>query len=100
MKITDDAGKIQHDRNNMNFHVMVDGGLLSNYPVHIFDSTKYIYPDSSINMYQQNKFTLGLLLDKPEQFHYKQPGNYPLPIHTINGYLIAVYLHAIAAIDL
>ena len=79
---------------------MVDGEVLSNYPVHIFNSTKYIYPDLSINMYQQNKFTLGLLLDKPEQFHYKQPGNYPLPIHTINGYLIAVYLHAIAAIDL
>ena len=67
----------------MNFHVMVDSGLLSNYPIHIFDSTKYIHPDSLINMYQQNKFTLGLLLDKPEQFHYKQPGNYPLPIHTL-----------------
>ena len=95
-----EAGNIQHDRNNMNFHVMVDGEVLSNYPVHIFDSTKYIYPDLSINMYQQNKFTLGLLLDKPEQFHYKQPGNYPLPIHTINGYVTAVYLHAIVAIDL
>ena len=89
--IIDDAGKIQHDKNNMNFHVMVDGGLLSNYPIHIFDSTKYINPDSSINIFQQNKFTLGLLLDKPEQFHYKQPGNYPLPIHTLNGYVTAVY---------
>lgn len=89
--IIDEAGAVQHDRNNMNFHLMVDGGLLSNYPIHIFDSTKYINPDSSGNMYQQNKSTLGLLLDKPEQLDYKQQGNYPLPIHTLTGYVSAVY---------
>ena len=89
--IIDEAGAIQHDRNNTNFHLMVDGGLLSNYPVHIFDSTKFLYPDSSVNMYQQNIFTLGLLLDKPEQFSYKQPGNYPLSVRTLNDYITAVY---------
>ena len=79
MKMIDEAGNIQHDRNNMNFHVMVDGEVLSNYPAHIFDSAKYIYPDSSINMYQQNKFTLGLLLDKPEQSSTNSRAIIPYP---------------------
>ena len=100
MTMIDEAGNIQHGRNNKNFHVMVDGEVLSNYPVHIFDSAKYIYPDSSTNMYQQNKFSLGLLLVKPEQFHYKQTGSYPLPIHTLNGYVTAVSLRRIFAIIL
>jgi NTE family protein len=89
--IIDDAGKIQKATRNTTFHVMVDGGLLSNYPIQIFDSSKYINSDCSSNAYQKNESTLGLLLDKPEQLEYKQPGNYPLPIHTLTDYLGAVY---------
>ncbi len=90
--VIDHAGTVQKLRSNSNYHLMVDGGLVANYPVHIFDSSKYITTDpNAINHYQQNKFTLGLLLDKPEQLQYKQGETYPLPIHSITEYLKAVY---------
>ncbi len=89
--IIDDAGTIQHDKNNLRFHLMVDGGLLANYPLHLFDSTKYIYPNSPGNTYQQNKETLGLLLDKPEQLEYTLAGNFPLQVRSLNDYISAVY---------
>lgn len=88
----DDNGKIQKDRNK-NHHLMVDGGLLANYPIHIFDSTKYINGDVSNNVFRENQATLGLLLDKPEQLEYDQKnlGNYPLTIRTLREYGKAVY---------
>lgn len=89
--LIDDEGKVQTNKANGNYHLMVDGGLLSNYPIQLFDSTKYISGDTINNVYQLNKFTLGLLLDKPEQLEYTQRGNYPLPIHSLNDYVGAVY---------
>ena len=88
--IIDDAGAVQKEK-TVNSHLMVDGGLISNYPIQMFDSSRYIYPDSSMTNYPwQNKATLGLLLDKPEQAEYNQ-GIYPLAIHTLRDYLMAVY---------
>ena len=89
--IIDDAGTIQKDRKDANFHLMVDGGLLSNYPLQVFDSVKYVYNDTTPNVHRRNPYTLGLLLDKPEQLEFKQQGNYPLPINTLTGYVSAVY---------
>lgn len=89
--IIDDAGAIQKDKENTNFHLMVDGGLLSNYPLQVFDSSKYINNNTTKNVYQRNQFTLGLLLDKPEQLEFKQQGNYPLHINTLTDYVSAVY---------
>jgi NTE family protein len=89
--IIDDAGAIQNDKANTNFHLMVDGGLLSNYPLQVFDSTRYINNDTTTNAYQKNSFTLGLLLDKPEQLEFKQQGNYPLSINTLTDFVSAVY---------
>ena len=90
--LIDDAGKIQTDKTNPAFHFMVDGGLLSNYPIQIFDSTKYINGDTINNKYQLNPLTIGLLLDKPEQFEYKKQGTSPLSINSLSDYLGAVYM--------
>jgi NTE family protein len=89
--LIDDEGKVQNNKADGNYHLMVDGGLLSNYPIQIFDSTKYISGDTINNIYRLNKYTLGLLLDKPEQLEYTQRGTYPLPIHSLNEYVGAVY---------
>lgn len=88
--IIDDRGTVQKEQGN-GTHLMVDGGLISNYPVQMFDSTRYFYPDSSMANYSwPNKATLGLLLDKPEQAEYGR-GTYPLSIHSLRDYLWAVY---------
>ncbi len=87
--LIDDDGKVQQDRQNKKLHLMVDGGLLSNYPIQMFDSVKYT-TDSSENVFMENSETLGLLLDKPEQLSYKE-GVYPLPIGSLGEYISAVY---------
>lgn len=87
-----DSGKICNSTDSGNIHVMTDGGLLSNYPLQIFDEEKY--GDCIITASgKQNKQTLGLLLEKPEQIVYSKTnrGNYPLQIKTIRNYFGAVY---------
>lgn len=93
--IIDDGGTLQKQHKNPAYHLMVDGGMLANYPIHIFDSTKFITGDTMNNSFLQNKETLGLLLDKPEQLEYRDKGNYPLPIYSLMDYVKAVYQTAI-----
>jgi NTE family protein len=75
-------------------HVMVDGGVLSNYPLFLFDSTRYSDNyHGEPNTYVENPQTLGLLMEIPEQIQYntQQPGVYPLAIYTMRDYLRALY---------
>ncbi len=88
--LIDENGTIQYDRRNKNFHMMVDGGLLSNYPVHIFDSTRYIQSGKE-NYYVLNNETVGMLLDKPEAQLLQQKSRRPLTIQTLSQYVSAVY---------
>ncbi|MDQ2753607.1 MAG: patatin-like phospholipase family protein [Bacteroidota bacterium] len=87
-----DDGSMADKKDSGNIHLMTDGGLLSNYPIQIFDNEKY-GDCVSINGQKQNKETLGLLLEKPEQIAYSQhnKGNYPLPIKTVRNYIGAMY---------
>lgn len=48
----------------------VDGGIVANYPLNIFDNGT------------PNMETLGLDLVRPEQIDYKRPGLAPYPIHS------------------
>ena len=87
-----DAGKLVSRNDTGHVHLMADGGLLSNYPIQIFDDEKYGH--CIVNgLKKQNTETLGLLLEKPEQIAYSkhQTGNYPLPIQTVRNYFGAVY---------
>ncbi len=87
-----DDGTITSRSDTANLHVMCDGGLLSNYPIQIFDDEKY--GDCVVSeTKKQNKETLGLLLEKPEQIEYSKhyKGNYPIPVHTVRNYFGAVY---------
>jgi NTE family protein len=62
-------------------NVFVDGGLVMNYPLNLFDSGAI------------NKETLGLKLERPEQMnHYKQsPEIAPYPISNFRNYVGALY---------
>lgn len=93
--LMDDEGKIYEKPNGKQLlHVMVDGGVLSNYPIFLFDSARYVNDQvPSVNTWVENRETLGLLMEIPEQIQYnaQQPGIYPFTIYSINTYLKALY---------
>jgi len=93
--LMDDEGKIYERPNGKQLlHVMVDGGVLSNYPLFLFDSARYINNNiPEAGPIKENPETLGLLMEMPEQIKYntQQPGIYPLAIYTINDYMRALY---------
>ncbi len=70
--LMDDAGKVHFTQPSSGkpLHMMVDGGVLSNYPIHMFDSTKYTAGFDSVNKYYLNAETLGILLERSDQIKY------------------------------
>ena len=79
--------------------VLVDGGVLANFPINVFDDPKYLAdaePDQkdfdSKGIYH-NPQTLGLKLDRDEQiaFDEQQAGLAPYHIHKFNDYMGAFY---------
>jgi NTE family protein len=91
--LIDDKGKVQTDKTMDGLHLMVDGGLLSDYPLGIFDQPQYFNCDTS-HLKCKNPETLGLLLEKPDQLEYGK-NNKALPISSLNEYIAAVYKTAI-----
>jgi NTE family protein len=94
--LIDDQGKV-YDKPvaGQQLHMMVDGGALSNYPLFMFDSSRYVKGVSlPRNVYMENPETLGLMMEMPEQIEYnkKQTGKYPIPIRSIKDYMKAVYV--------
>lgn len=89
----DDEGNILKSRTEKNYHLMVDGGLLSNYPIEIFDSSRYFSCDSNKCL---NRETLGLLLETPEQLDFsmrKSPA--ATNIYSLTEYVKAIYQTAV-----
>lgn len=85
--------------------VLVDGGLLANYPVDIFDYARYRTPTAEATSVPAeprifNPETLGLRLDRAEQIAYDtQPGGRqqlaPYAIRDFGSYMGALYTVAI-----
>jgi NTE family protein len=69
--------------------VFVDGGILLNYPIHIFDDPKYFPPSEGT----VNPKTLGLRLDSDEQIEcdLSNQGIAPSQITNFKGYVGAFY---------
>jgi NTE family protein len=53
-------------RKNRSYEIMVDGGTMANFPLTLFDSSKYI-DASTTNLVQINKGTLGFRIDRATQ---------------------------------
>jgi NTE family protein len=83
--LLDSAGNIvDKPKDNSNYDVYVDGGLLDNYPLTIFKDGN----TDSISQY-----SLGLKLERPEQIDYYKnaDGIAPYNINTFGSYLAALY---------
>ncbi|MBC6606015.1 patatin-like phospholipase family protein [Hymenobacter sp. BT188] len=84
-------------------NVLVDGGLLANYPLNLFDHARYLPPSTATQTsggHFINPETLGLRLDRAEQIVYDtQPDGRrqlaPYDIHDFGSYMGAVYTLAI-----
>ena len=84
--------------------VLVDGGLLANYPIDLFDKLRYLpanfagLPDARGNIY--NPETLGLRLDRAEQIPLDTPTTgrrqlAPYDVKDFNSYMGALYTVAL-----
>lgn len=92
----DDEGRVYKEADaTKNMHVMADGAVISNYPLFLFDSTKYLSGVSiPVNQAVVNPETLGLLMEMPEMIEYSrhQSGSYAFPINSMRDYIKALYI--------
>ncbi|WP_276497316.1 patatin-like phospholipase family protein [Pontibacter litorisediminis] len=76
--------------------VLVDGGVLANFPIALFDAPQYLdaaSPDQDSAAFLYNPQTLGLRLDRDEQISYdaQQAGLAPYHINGFSDYMGAFY---------
>lgn len=84
----DSCGKeVEEPLDGGHYNVYVDGGLLANYPVNLFNT-----PQETVAGVI-NEHTLGLKLERPEQITYQQQhkGVAPYNIHSFGSYMGALY---------
>ena len=70
------------------YQVYVDGGILANYPIQVFDSIPLVGKDSLL----PNK-TIGLKVERPEQLEWYKSSGYiaPFRISSFRQYIAALY---------
>jgi NTE family protein len=79
--------------------VMVDGGILMNYPIHLFDQEKYIKASDSFDSFSEgntkifNNQTIGLRLERSEQIEFDRNSSdlAPFKINGMSEYVSAFY---------
>ncbi len=89
--IIDSLGKVYKSIRQCNqCDVMVDGGLIENFPIHIFDSS---YVENGIKRYMANPNTIGLRIDANEQVLADKETRMlaTMPIQKISDYFAAFY---------
>jgi NTE family protein len=88
----DSTGKIlDHPKDRNNVDVMVDGGFTANFPIFLFDSSRYQYPGTNTPV--KNKETIGFRIDSKEQIEYDSLGKglAPMRISNVSEYTRAFY---------
>lgn len=89
----DESGKIiKHPKNKRELDVMVDGGFTANFPIKIFDSTKYFEP-AKPNIFSSNPETIGFRIDRDEQIRNDDTirSLAPMEINSLKEYFGAFY---------
>ena len=86
--MTETGEIIQHPKNKKGYHVMVDGGLLANFPIRLFDSTKYT-DSAKPNEFAINVQTIGFRIDRAEQITKDSidPGLANFSINHLNDFM-------------
>jgi NTE family protein len=81
-----------HPKNKAGLDVMVDGGFTANFPIKIFDSTRYFNQDGP-NLFVPNPETIGFRIDRSDQIQNDAEGKAlaPVYINSFKQYLGAFY---------
>lgn len=89
----DSTGSIvSYPKNKEGLKVMVDGGLVANFPIKLFDSTKYMQHGSE-NIFAVNPGTLGFRIDREGQINNDSTMQQlaPMPTGNLKQYISAFY---------
>jgi NTE family protein len=89
----DGAGKvIRRPKKKKGLDLMVDGGFIANFPIRMFDSTKY-GSNSGPNIFDVNTRTVGVRIDTEEQIRNDLSGGglAPMPTTNLKEYFGAFY---------
>ncbi len=91
-----DAGgnPVYHPKDKIGLDVVADGGITGNFPIRMFDSTKYIDKSDSVNQFTINKETIGFRIDTDEQIIKDRNGDSrlaPLYVNSLKEYIAAFY---------
>jgi NTE family protein len=90
--IDEKGNVVHHPKNNTGLDLMVDGGFMANFPIKIFDSSKYCNQNVS-NSYLANPQTMGFRIDRHDQIENDKAGKglAPMEINSLNEYFGAFY---------
>jgi NTE family protein len=82
---------IKKRKKGANHPVYVDGGMLANFPISMFDTCKHNHNPLMCDELLYNSQTLGLKLERPEQIEQQKTSPEPAPYNTssLNNYLNA-----------
>ena len=89
----DEKGKlVHHPKHKKGLDVFVDGGVLGNFPIRIFDSTKYI-SENQVNSFMVNRGTLGFRIDSDDQIKNDKEGKQlaAMQVSSLKEYILAFY---------
>jgi NTE family protein len=83
---------VRHPKNKTGLDVMLDGGFVANFPIKIFDSTKY-FSSASTNTFAPNPETIGFRIDREDQVENDQRSNTlaPMEVNSLKEYFGAFY---------
>jgi NTE family protein len=90
--IDQEGNVIDHPKNKTGLDIMSDGGLTANFPIRMFDSTKYT-DTTKPNQFSINRQTIGFRIDRDEQIRNDADGKglAEMPISNISDYFGAFY---------
>lgn len=97
----DDYHRLRSVRGTPSCHVWVDGGLLLNYPIGVFDSCPHSPRHVCCREGIANPYTLGLKLERPEQIsnYAKDSLLAPYPIGNLKEYIGSFYTIAFETLN-
>jgi NTE family protein len=90
--LKNDGTVVSHPKHKKDLHVLVDGGFVANFPIRVFDSTRYT-DTASVNKFAINNRTIGIRIDSEAQRQADSTGAglVPLPVTTLKQYITAFY---------
>jgi NTE family protein len=80
-------------RKNTHYRIFVDGGIIGNFPIHIFDHPRYMAGADTSQQSLHNANTIGIRLDSDAQIRYDLDGKglAPFRITGMKSYMGAFY---------